>query len=189
MTDPTPREKLIAAFHRFDGWTYDADHPQIPAWLPGVPLGVDVANELEVQQGRARTSCSPLTAWCVLAAFPELRATPAVWKAINIWKDYGPWSPIDVLADFGFPGASPFVRATPGEWTPGVYLTQSWRRVVDGAVNVSAGGHSRLVEVLPADEGLLVREASLSAGVVRERLEAPDAWRRWGAETRAVRLG
>ena len=194
---PTASEKIAAAFARFDGWTYDAAKPHVPTAtthpagdpardrLQGVPAGVPLAYE----PAQHRTSCSPLTAWCVLDAFPTLRATPAVWKAINIWEGYGPWAPVDVLAGFGFPGASPFVRAAPGEWTPGVYLTQSWRRVVDSVVDVSAGGHSRLVEVLPADEGLLVREASLSAGVVRERLEAPDAWKRWGAETRAVRLG
>jgi hypothetical protein len=176
--------KIAAAFARFHGWTYDAERPQVPQRIPGVPAGVDVATALP-----GRTSCSPLTAWCVLAAFHELRVTPVVWKAINVWDGYGPWAPVDVLADFGFPGTSPFVRATPGVWTPGVYLTQSWRRVVDGVVDVSAGGHSRLVEVLPGDQGLLVREASRSAGVVRERIEAPDAWKRWGAETRAVRLG
>lgn len=172
--------KIAAAFRRFDGWTYDAAHPQIPERLPGVPAGVEVATTLP-----GRTSCSPLTAWCVLAAFPDLRSVkaPIIWAAINVWDAAKPWSPIDVLAAQGF------AAVLPTTWTPGVYLTQSWRRVVDGVVDVSAGGHSRLVEVLPADEGLLVREASMSAGVVRERIEAPDAWRRWGAETRAVRLG
>lgn len=168
--------KIAAAFERFRGWTYDAAHPQVPEWLPGVPAGVEVATTLP-----GRTSCSPLTAWCVLAAFPELRTTPHVWGAINVWNAHKPWSPVA-----GWPG---FAVVLPSGWTPGVYLTQSWRRVVDGVVDVSAGGHSRLVEVLPGDQGLRVREASLSAGVVRERIEAPDAWRRWGAETRAVRLG
>jgi hypothetical protein len=175
--------KIAAAFARFRGWTYDAERPQIPAHLPGVPLGVDVATPHEIETRAARTSCSPLTAWCVLAAFPELRKieAPTVWASINVWNAQKPWSPV-----VGWPG---FPAVLPSRWTPGVYLTQSWRRVVDGVVDVPAGGHSRLVEVLPGDAGLLVREASASAGVVRERIEAPDAWRRWGAETRAVRLG
>jgi hypothetical protein len=170
--------KIAAAFARFHGWTYDAERPQVPERIPGVPAGVEVATALP-----GRTSCSPLTAWCVLAAFPELRASRPhrSWGAINVVNHHKPWSPV-----VGWPG---FSAVLPSHWTPGVYLTQGWRRVVDGVVDVSAGGHSRLVEVLPGDEGLLVREASRSAGVVRERIEAPDAWKRWGAETRAVRLG
>lgn len=174
---PDASTKIAAAFARFAGWTYDAAHPQVPERLPGVPAGVEVATTLP-----GRTSCSPLTAWCVLAAYPELRRleAPTVWAAVNVWNVHKPWSPV-----VGWPG---FAAVLPDRWPPGVYLTQSWRRVVDGVVDVSAGGHSRLVEVLPGDEGLLVREASASAGAVRERIEAPDAWRRWGAETRAVRL-
>lgn len=167
--------KIAAAFARFRGWTYDADHPQIPVRLPGVPAGVEVATTLP-----GRTSCSPLTAWCVLAAYPDLRKREGVWAAVNVWDHSRPWSPVD-----GLPG---FAGVLPERWTPGIYLTQSWRQIANRQPVVAAGGHSRLVEVLPGDEGLLVREASLTAGVVRERIEAPDAWRRWGAETRAVRL-
>lgn len=173
--------RIDAAFRRFDGWTYDKDDPHVPApthptgddtrdRLPGVPRGVPLAYE----PAQRRTSCSPLTAWCVLSALDDLRADPEVWKAINIWEGYDRWSPIDHLVKRH--GRS---EAIVGRWLPGWYLTQTWGRFP----------HSRLVEVLPADEGLLVREASLSAGRVREHLEAPDAWRRWGDETRAVRLG
>lgn len=158
------RDQVVAAFERFKGWSYSLSGPQIPEWLPGVPPNVQVA-----MGNIGVTNCTVFCAWILLAAFPFLRERPGLWEAVNIWNPTYKWSGIDFLSSaFEQPIVKP-------PFAPGMYFTQSWMS--------SGGGHSRIVEVTP-DNKIIVREASTSAGKVREHVVTTYAW----GETKGVRI-
>lgn len=158
------RDRILAAVDRFKNWGYSLGNPQVPEYLPGVPENVSVA-----MGNYGVTNCTAFGAWVLLAAFPFLRVLPGFWAAVNIWDSSKKWSGIDYLST-AF--ASPVV--TP-PFAPGMYFVQSWMS--------SGGGHVRLVEVTDAGK-IIVREASQSAGKVREHVVPSYSW----GESRAVRI-
>ena len=155
-----PADKLPPALARFGGWAY-RQPPAVPAILPGVPHGVLV--------GPRGTDCCTMTAWVLLAAYPELRAHPKAWADLCIWDADRRWSPIECAVAAGIGTEQPIVAL-------GWYIVQSWGQTT---------GHARICEV--RDDGLMVYDASRTAGQVRARLLPLGAHRTCGT-TRAVRL-
>lgn len=158
------RDRIVAAFERFKNWGYSLNGPQIPEWLPGIPESVPVAFG-----SYGVTNCTVFGGWILLAAFPFLRDKPGCWEAVNIWNAAYKWSGVEFLsAAFGSPIVKP-------PFAPGVYFVQSWMS--------SGGGHVRIVEVT-SDGKIIVREASQTAGKVREHQVSSYSW----GDTRAVKI-
>ena len=175
---------LYPAFSRLLGWSYGypvaIPVPSQPTGdpkrdrLPGVPSSVPLAYGL----GDRKTDCVGLTAWCVLAAYPELRVDGA-WADLVIADHKRPWSNVERASVLGADGIAE-------EPAPGWWLTQTWSGLVDGRFRKGVSeGHARLVHVVGAI--CVVHEASATHGI-RVTDVRGDRWRQWGGRTRWARL-
>lgn len=133
------------------GYRYGRD-VEYPAQRPGLPAQL-------VGIGTRRIDCSSATAYVLATAYPGGAWTRGRYRELQIMDPSRLWSPLDAVELAGIGSRVP--GPVPGTWA----LCQAWgdARLDDG--DGVEDGHSRLVQVGPDGDALLVFESTSRGGI------------------------